>query len=276
MRLIREEIETSYRYKLKNVLEEIKILEGNADKKFVYSHRNFVEPMLDYIIKDFEMTRIANNNSKIGGMVVCDSSNQARKMYEIFQEKYFIDELPNENSKYSKKIFRVKSSAVILHDEGTKEIREDLIEGFKSGEIDFLFVYNMLLTGFDSPNLKKIYLGRVIKSHNLLQTLTRVNRPFEKLEYGYVVDFADIEKEFEKTNRNYFEELQNELGDETETYSNLFKSNKEIEDEIDLINRELFNYDINNAEIFSSQISEITNKKELITIVKALDNVGTL
>lgn len=50
----------------------------------------------------------------------------------------------------------------------------------------------MLLTGFDAPRLKKLYLGRVIKDHSLLQALTRVNRPYKKHRYGFVVDFADI------------------------------------------------------------------------------------
>ena len=75
------------------------------------------------------------------------------------------------------------------------------MEDFKDGKIDFLFVYNMLLTGFDAKRLKKLYIGRVIKDHNLLQTLTRVNRPYKKFRYGYVVDFADISKEFDETNK---------------------------------------------------------------------------
>ena len=57
----------------------------------------------------------------------------------------------------------------------------------------------MLLTGFDAPRLKKIYFTRVIKAHNLLQALTRVNRPYNKFKFGYVVDFADIHEEFKKT-----------------------------------------------------------------------------
>ena len=52
------------------------------------------------------------------------------------------------------------------------------MEEFKAGKIDILFVYNMLLTGFDAPRLKKLYLGRLIKAHNLLQALTRVNRTY--------------------------------------------------------------------------------------------------
>ncbi len=60
------------------------------------------------------------------------------------------------------------------------------------------------------------------KTTGLLQALTRVNRTYKKFKYGFVVDFADISKEFDATNKAYFEELQNELGDEMESYSSLF------------------------------------------------------
>ncbi|MFP3454184.1 hypothetical protein R0K30_21495, partial [Bacillus sp. SIMBA_154] len=71
LRLIREDIETNYKLNLQKTLEEIEILKGNADKKVVYAHEKFVEPMLDYIIKDFEQARISMNDNSIGGMVVC-------------------------------------------------------------------------------------------------------------------------------------------------------------------------------------------------------------
>ncbi|WP_238149390.1 type I restriction enzyme subunit R domain-containing protein [Arsenophonus endosymbiont of Aleurodicus floccissimus] len=90
------------------------------------------------------------------------------------------------------------------------------MENFKVGSIDLLFVYNMLLTGFDAKSLKKLYLERVIRRHNLLQALTRVNLTYKDFRYGYVVDFADIRQEFDATNKAYFEELQSELGDEIE------------------------------------------------------------
>jgi type I restriction enzyme R subunit len=78
----------------------------------------------------------------------------------------------------------VTSAALILHDVGAKEARKDWVEEFKAGKIDFLFVYNMLLTGFDAKRLKKLYLGRVIRKHNLLQALTRVNRTYKDFHYG--------------------------------------------------------------------------------------------
>lgn len=62
-----------------------------------------------------------------------------------------------------------------------------------------------------------------------MQTLTRVNRPYENFRYGYVVDFADIKKEFDKTNQAYWKELQADWGGDITGYEKLFKSANEIE-----------------------------------------------
>ena len=281
LRLIREEIETTYKLSLKQALEDIKLLKGDAEKKIVYSHRKFVEPMLDYIVRDFQNARIAMNDNSIGGMVVCDSSDQAKMMFEIFESNYALSQEesllmaaePTSSYGDKKKIeTKVKSAALILHDIGTKDERKEKVENFKEGKIDFLFVYNMLLTGFDAPRLKKLYIGRVIKAHNLLQTLTRVNRTYKDFRYGYVVDFADIQKEFDKTNRAYFDELQSELGDEMQHYSNIFKSADEITAEIKQIKDVLFKYDTKNAEVFSQQITQISDRKQILEIVSVLNN----
>ena len=289
LRLIREEIETSYKTTLEKALEEIKILKGNADKKVVYSHHKFVEPMLDYIVTDFEKSRTSMNDASIGAMVICDSSEQAKEMYKIFNEKYaqkakVLDFEPLQMAAEpqmsygdkKKNDIKVKSSAVILHDIGSKQDRKDWVDDFKDGKIDILFVYNMLLTGFDAKRLKKLYIGRVIKSHNLLQALTRVNRTYKEFRYGYVVDFADIQSEFEKTNQDYFNELQSELGDEMEHYSNLFMSPAEIEEQIEEIKDALFHFDTQNAENFSKQITQINDRKQMLEITRALNNAKSL
>lgn len=283
LRLIREEIETSYKLSMIEALNEIEILKGNADRKQIYSHHKFVEPMLDYVVSDFEKSRLTLNDSTIGGMVVCDSSDQAKKMYEIFQEAYaengnmaMAAEPEGSYGDQQQQKRKVKTAAVILHDVGTKTERKDLVEDFKDGKIDLLFVYNMLLTGFDAKRLKKLYIGRVIKSHNLLQTLTRVNRTYNDFRYGYVVDFADIKSEFDKTNKAYFDELQSELGDEMEHYSDLFKSQEEIEQEIAVIKEVLFHFDTLNSEIFSSQITEIQDRGQMLQITNALNDARSL
>ena len=288
LRLIREGIETNYKIQLEQALKQVEVLKGDVDRRIIYAHEKFVEPMLDYIIQDFLKSRTRFGDHSIGAMVVCDSADQARMLFEIFIGKYNTDQgtiEPNhpmrvanptvEYSLYQKDHGHLVGS-LILHDVGTTDDRKREIEDFKDYKIDILFVYNMLLTGFDAKRLKKLYLGRIIKDHNLLQTLTRVNRPYKKFRYGFVVDFADIRKEFEATNRAYFDELQAELGDEMKTYSNLFKSKEEIEQEINDIKDKLFHYDLVNAEIFSQQISQIEDRKKVLDIKKALESARNL
>ncbi len=285
LRLIREEIETSYSIQLKEILEKVRVLKGNASAKDIYADHRFVEPMLKYIVEDFERSRISMNDNTIGGMVVCDSSDQAKMMYEIFQTNYAeraTEELPlaaDVRASYGKNKAenrKVKSALLILHDIGTKQDRKDWVEEFKDGKHDLIFVYNMLLTGFDAPRLKKLYIGRLIKAHNLLQTLTRVNRTYKDFRYGHVVDFAGIEDQFKKTSQDYFNELQNELGDELQSYSDLFLTEAEITEQISQIKDKLFHFDIENAENFSSQISQISDRGQMLEITKALNNAKSL
>jgi len=259
LKLIREGIETTYRTQLKEILEKLELLQGSANKRIVYAHDSYVNPLADYIINDFNKSKIRLGDDGIGAMVVCDSSDQAKNLFKIVNEKY--PEI---------------STALILHDVDDKDTRKDNSDNFKTGKINLLIVFNMLLTGFDAKRLKKLYLNRVVKDHNLLQTLTRVNRPYKQFRYGFVVDFADIRNEFDKTNAAYFKELKEEIGDEWEQYSSLFKSAEEIEKEISEIKEKLFPYDIQNAETFSEQISVITNKMELIEVQRALENAKVL
>lgn len=61
-----------------------------------------------------------------------------------------------------------------------------------------------------------------------------------------------------------------------QTYSNLFKTKEEIEEEINDIKEKLFHYDLNNAEIFSQQISQIEDRNKALEIKKALENAKNL
>ena len=258
LKLIREGIKTEYRAKLQSVLEELETQKGSFKKRDVYAHPKYVAALVEYIVDDFKRSKIALNDHSIGAMIVCDSSDQARMVEE---------ELNN---------YEEFSHVLILHDVDDKETRRGYQDDFKKGKVDILVVYNMLLTGFDAPRLKKQYLGRVIRDHNLLQTLTRVNRPYKSFRYGYVVDFADIRAEFDKTNEAYFRELQAELGDEFERYRDIFKSQEEIEQDLQAIQDKLFMYATDNAELFSQQITALDDKKELLDLRKLLDTYKEL
>jgi type I restriction enzyme R subunit len=279
LRLIREAIETNYQIALQEALAKIEVEKGKVSTKEIYAHHAFVKPMLAYIVRDFEKSRTTLNDSSIGGMVICDSSEQAKEMFAQFQANYAFKSVAEIPGGYDAGILmanKVKTAALILHDIGSKEERDTWVEDFKAGNIDLLFVYNMLLTGFDAKRLKKLYLGRVIRDHNLLQALTRVNRTYKQHRYGYVVDFADIRSEFDKTNKAYFDELQSELGDEMEHYSKLFKSADEIEAELEAVKDVLFQYDTLNKELFSRQIAEIQDRAQVLALKKALADARSL
>ena len=279
LRLIREIMETYEKKKLEKILEEIKVKKGSINKAELYSKEIFVEPLLDYIIDDFERFRILNEDNSVGAMVVCDSGEQAVTMNNIFLNKF-----KNTNLKIDIKTFhsnfleecKIKTGALILHDEGSKKERENIVEEFKDGEIDILFVNRMLLTGFDAPRLKKLYLARKIESKSLLQALTRVNRTYKNFRYGYVVDFVGIQEEFDKTNEAYLKELEEELGDEIENYNSILKSEIEIDNEIKDIKKFLFKFDTENIENFTTQLIQINDKKDLIKIVNSLKNIKEL
>ena len=206
------------------------------------------------------------DDQTIGGMIVCDSSKQARELERQLEER-------RQNGSTQ------LTSVLILHDEGDKEEKKDKVDAYKEGKIDLIIVYSMLLTGFDAPRLKRLYLGRKIKAHNLLQTLTRVNRPYKDYLFGYVIDFADISKEFDKTNRAYLEELNQEYditltGENGEDiFGSLFVPADEIAQELSKTKHVLLDYPTGNLEFFSQAINDIKDRKQLNELRKALESV---
>ncbi|RSI96751.1 DEAD/DEAH box helicase family protein [Streptococcus mitis] len=265
LRLMREDIETSYKDNLRAINEEIQ--RGDLSKEDIFAHPHYVEPMLDFILEDFNRARnLVFDDQTIGGMIVCDSSKQARELEKQLEER-------------RKAGTSNLTSALILHDEGDKEEKKEKVDAYKEGKIDLIIVYSMLLTGFDAPRLKRLYLGRKIKAHNLLQTLTRVNRPYKDYLFGYVVDFADISKEFDKTNRAYLEELNQEYdtsltGENGEdVFGSLFVPAEEISQELSKTERILMDYPTSNLEFFSQSIDDIKDRKQLNELRKALESV---
>lgn len=130
--------------------------------------------MAHYIADDLRQFRKIQGDETLGGMVICETSEQARKLYEAFQytpvggqpqpiqikmgDQVWMaaEAMPMYGTK--KKPLRV---GLILHDSDDKETRKQIIKDFKKNmTIDLLIVFNMLLTGFDAPRLKRLYFGR--------------------------------------------------------------------------------------------------------------------
>lgn len=265
LRMMREDIETAYKEGLRTIEKEIQ--KGSLRKSDIFAHPRYVSAMLDFILDDFVQAReIIFDDDSIGGMIVCDSAEQAREL-----EK----QLEMRRSKGGTEL----TSALILHDEGDKTYKKERVADFKRGKVDLLIVYSMLLTGFDAPRLKRLYLGRKVKAHNLLQTLTRVNRPYKDYSFGYVIDFADISDEFDKTNRAYLEELNHEYALEVtgengeDVFGTIFVSAEEIEQELDKAKLILAPYPTQNLSLFEEYLNNVTERKGLTELKKALTTI---
>lgn len=272
LKIIREDIETSYREKLSEIYDTIEHLVEKKDikKNYIIEHDTYVKELLRYIISDLKRFRQIQGDT-LGGMVICETSEQARKLFSYF------DDIQNELNKNTSISTRFKAG-LILHDSDDKETRKEIVANFKQNmTVDILIVFNMLLTGFDAPRLKRLYFGRKLKDHNLLQALTRVNRPYKDNFYGYVIDFADIKKNFTETNEAYLKELnrfnnpdETGRGNTMDTLGQVLESPDELISKMKEVRQILFNYTIENAENFSSEISTIEDKEELLKLKKVL------
>ncbi len=88
---------------------------------------------------------------------------------------------------------------------GTKDYRKELDKQFKNKKSNFkiAIVVDMWLTGFDVPFLDTMYIDKPVQRHNLIQTISRVNRKFEDKKKGLVVDYIGIKKQMNQAMKQY-------------------------------------------------------------------------
>ncbi|EOA07066.1 Type I restriction modification system endonuclease (R) subunit, HsdR [Mycoplasma yeatsii 13926] len=271
LKIFRSDIETSYKHKMSKVYSSIKVSSKSVNSKIILAHPNYVKELTRYIISDFK--KFYDIDKTLGGMVVCHSAEQAREIYKQFND---IQNELNQNTFDNKSDLKV---GLILSNYEDKEFRNDIINDFKyNNKINILIVYNMLLTGFDAPRLKRLYLAREMKDHSLLQAITRVNRPYKEYQYGYIIDFADIKNSFEKTNEKYLQELKKLDFDgesfefKTDFYNDILENSNELIDEVIQIQNKLIFYPKDNLEEFRKQIEQ-KEKEVLIDLKKSLERL---
>ncbi|WP_434999602.1 type I restriction endonuclease subunit R [Vibrio scophthalmi] len=158
-------------------------------------------------------TRVAEGTTIKGkAMFVCASREIAFEFYkevkslrpEWFEEKLAIDgvELTKKDQEELIPLAMVQMVMTRGKDDdeeqyrllGSKDYRKDLDKQFKNPKSNFKIatVVDMWLTGFDVPELDTIYIDKPLQKHNLIQTISRVNRKFEGKDKGLVVDYIGI------------------------------------------------------------------------------------
>lgn len=275
LRITREDIETSYKEKLTATYEKLEqlVLKKDIKKSDIIEHEEYVKELLRFIIRDLADFRLLQGDKTLGGMVICETSEQAKRLYQFF------DEIQAELNKVHQSYPTAFKANIILYDTDDKETRKQIVYDFKKNmTVDILIVFNMLLTGFDAPRLKRLYFGRKLDGHNLLQAITRVNRPYLEMQRGYVIDFADIKRNFEQTNAAYLQELNRfnnptgeaETPDITDTLTHVIDDPESLVQSMKDVQDLLFNYTTDNVEEFCAEISTEEDKQVLQDLKQAL------
>lgn len=292
-KLMREPIETVYKEKIENILDKLagqaEVKKSDIDRNKIIEHESYLNALLDYIIADFRKFRLQQDDDTVGAMIVCKTNPQARKLFELWQQRFgFAQHIESKKEEqllqtaadpmigYGHQLKPLKAS-LILHDEGDKLERKEYIEEFKKlMNVDVLIVNKMLLTGFDAPRLKKLYLGRSLDGHDLLQALTRVNRPYKDFQYGYVVDFVNIKENFDQTNNRYLRELNRTTDSDgiplegQHIAEDILVTPEEVAEKVKQVKSLLFNFSTDNMEEFRKQLDDIDSKEALYELRNSL------
>lgn len=274
LRIKKENIDTIAKSEIK---ENLKIEDNQFNDADIYESDDYIECLGEFILKDFRNFRMENSDNTIGGMIVCRSNKQAKKMNEWINNH--------------KSTFGLTSGLVMNDSENPKQAeinKTNQLDFRNNGYPDILVVHYMLTTGYDVKRLKKMYLLRGPKSQSLLQTISRVNRPYKSIrpdgsvkiyKYGYIVDFVDIQKEYDETIGSYIKELESEMNENGEDEGSLDGLiidkeyiNKKYEKYLSQLNDEVDTEDIYklNLEKFRKKLDKYN--KETIQLIKRLLN----
>lgn len=224
-----------------------------ARMEVVLGDRDRIKAIAQDFVTHYE-NRLAENATVAGKvMFVCASREIA---YKLFKEVIALrpdwnevkrpDHLSPKEQKEVVPIERIKMVMTRNKDDdedlwnllGNKEGRKDLDFQFKQLHSNFkiAIVVDMWLTGFDVPFLDTIYIDKPLQTHNLIQTISRVNRKYEGKDKGLVVDYIGVKK-----NLNHALGMFNSSA--ADDFEDIDKAIILIKDQLDLLRQFFYQFD---------------------------------
>ena len=264
LRIKKESIETNARAEIRKNLD---LENPHVAKTDVTESEPYIQALCKFIEKDVRYFRLTNGDDTIGGMIVCSSNPQAKLIKRWFDDHSDLN------------------AGLVISDESiSSEVNKKTQIAFKETlQPDIMVVHQMLTTGYDVNRLKKMYLLRNAREHTLLQTISRVNRPYRSpagktYQYGYIVDFVDIKEEYDRTIEMYLKEMEEDFGGDDEGGSTLTGLIIGPED----VNKKYKKYvsdldsmiETSNLERFSKMLTFMT-KEALLLIRRLLNGIKT-
>lgn len=151
---------------------------------------------------------------------------------------------------------------------GTNEDRKELDRQFKNEKSNFkiAILVDMWLTGFDIPSLDTIYIDKPVQQHNLIQTISRVNRKYQGKNKGLVVDYIGIKKQMNLALAHYNKA-------DGKNFEDIEQSIVVVKDHLDLLNRIFHKFDSSNYFKGSAlqQLHTLNKAAEFVQITEELE-----
>lgn len=265
-------------------IEESKIATSNM--KAILGDPDRLKILADDFIKHYE-SRIEEGSSVKGkAMFVCSSRDIAYEFYKnviTLRPEWAKSKISAENlalsereQKEIKPMERIKMVMTRGKDDpkelynmlGTKDYRKELDRQFKNEKSNFkiAIVVDMWLTGFDVPFLDTMYIDKPVQRHNLIQTISRVNRKFQGKDKGLIVDYIGIKKQMNMALAQYNKA-------DSQNFEDIEQSVIVVKDHLDLLSRIFHRFDSSNYFKGNSleQLETLNKASEFVQLTEKLE-----
>lgn len=187
----------------KKQMSRMEIIIGNPDRLNI---------VVNHFIKHYEKRCEENATVNQKAMFVCVNRKVAYEVYkrikelkpQWFEKRKCAPEY--DNTKLDRELMEIEKVKLVCTESindtqefrdliGNSKDRENYAKAFKNVKSNFkiAIVVDMWITGFDVPSLDTMYLDKPIETHNLIQTISRVNRVFKGKKEGLIVDYIGLE-----------------------------------------------------------------------------------
>lgn len=177
------------------------------------------ERRLEAIMLDINEHFLNNVEKPFKAMLATSSKYEAIKYHKLFEElgdikTAFVISSPDTREGYESidhsddnKQFIIQEWSKIIEKYGDEDKYNDKIKDqFIHGEeVELLIVVDKLLTGFDAPKASILYIDKLLKEHNLLQAIARVNRLYDGKDFGFIIDYRGLLGDLDKALNDYSE-----------------------------------------------------------------------
>lgn len=229
------------------------IINGFISDNDISEIEPYINQVIDQIVEHHEENL---RGTGFKGMVV----TQSRELAAVYSDK--LKERLSEEEVEAVISIEQDDPDFIQKYERDEQDERDLTDDFRKKENPkILVVCQKLLTGFDAPVLKTLYLDRSLNDHNLLQAMARTNRPMTGKKNGEIVDFRGTfrnpEEALDYEDFNIVENAVKDTDELAEEFEDLLEDMVSIFDEFELENDP---EELNNCKVMLQRNPDVASK----------------